>query len=678
MRYSPSFLLVLLLLPLEICHATEEVLKSRKPQTFDVAAKETLTVVRMNHGDVLRFRLRNGEMRTFVLDETSARIIERIRRGAVYSFECRLLADGQPLALRRYVGSQETFYEPWVVNGVRIWFSSSASIFEHIPIRYPEDHDSLKEDAILAVQDATLPICPQPMRPWFPIERHFIDIGQCYGGDDPWLGPYLGQACHMGMDVNMPKGTPLYAPIDFDDQWIFSADHRWRGVRRWENGDIWGLQSHHLHRLLAEEGSLLKAGAQYAEAAGKAVGETPHSHFEFHVGKGALNRGRPGGTELDPWILFWQIFETDKNTKGMIRAVIVPLAPAVTGEPVRFLASGSQAGPGGGPLRCFWTFGDGGWSDGPSPQHVFVRPGVYPVTLVVDDGRQQATHTQHITVNGEPVSSAALVLEAPDNVTFQRRPPSAADVYGWPVKHLPHTLQFTTTPNGPPTASQKILLRNAGAGVLPFASPPEVRISGNHGNWLRLRQGGEGNNQWLEVAADRRGLPEGQYEAVVFLHSPGALNAMQGFRVKLNVRPTPEADEIIVDDKEQGCFATPFFWVGHQNARVSQKGCKGRYLTNGGREDGNAIVRYTPDLSAGQYKVSFHPETPVIESSFLVRIRHASGEQTVRFAPHCSETRSLGTFEFSEGTDGFLEILARDSEGLVVVDAVVFQKTNSK
>jgi len=52
------------------------------------------------------------------------------------------------------------------------------------------------------------------MKPWFPLKERFIDVGTCYNGDDPWLGPYLGKACHMGLDINMPKGTLLHSPIE--------------------------------------------------------------------------------------------------------------------------------------------------------------------------------------------------------------------------------------------------------------------------------------------------------------------------------------------------------------------------------------------------------------------------------------------------------------------------------
>ena len=75
----------------------------REPTTHDLAAKDTFTAAEMNHGDTLRFQLRNGQTRTFILKEISAHIIEQGRGGIVYSFDCQFLADGQPLTLRRYV-----------------------------------------------------------------------------------------------------------------------------------------------------------------------------------------------------------------------------------------------------------------------------------------------------------------------------------------------------------------------------------------------------------------------------------------------------------------------------------------------------------------------------------------------------------------------------------------------
>ncbi len=651
------------------------------PRTFEARATETLAVARMNHGDTLRFTLANGETRVFELEDTVMRIVERIPRGIVYSFEARFLADGQPVTLRRFVCSQESFYEPWVINGVRLWLSSSAAIFEQVPIRYPEGRDNLEEDAIIAVQDATLPICPQRLTTWYANEDHFIDVGDCYNGDDPWLGPYLGEACHMGLDINMPRGTPLYAPLDFDDQWIFSADHRWIGVRQWDNGEVWGLQSHHIDGLREEieEHTPMEAGVHYADAAARAVGSHPHSHFEFKIGETLLDPvehdERPYGSEIDPWILFWQMFETDKAEKGEIRAIITPVGPVNTGEPTRFSAAESRPGEGAGALRHTWTFGDGGCSHDAEPEHTFTRPGVHPVTLVVEDGESRATQTHHVTVNGDPVDTSALALHVPDEVTFRERPVPAADVYGWPVTRIPHTLTFTATPGDQAPAAKHALLRNVGGGPLPAAEEPEIRYETEASGWLQARVHGWRDRQRMELAVDPEGLEPGAHEAIVHVDCPGALNSPQVLRVVAHVRPSPAASEVIVDDRDAEFHATPFFWVGHQIRIGGQlRGHNGRYLTNGGIADAGAIARFTPDLAAGRYEVLFHPATPFAESSFPVRIRHANGEETQQFAPKQRQTFSLGVYDFAEGAEGFVEISAEDAEGLVVVDAVIFRK----
>jgi len=651
-----------------------------EPAIFDFTADETLTVVRMNHGDTLRFELSPGELRTFVLEDTSARIVERSAGGIVYSFECRLLADGEPLTLQRYVCSQESFYEPWIVNGVRLWFSSSSAIFDLVPIRYPENHDSLDEvDAVLALQDATRPICPQPLSRWFKSEQ-YIDVGDCYNGDDPWLGPYLGRACHVGLDINMPKGTPLYAPLDFDTQWIFSADHRWRGVRRWPNGAVWGLQSHHVDRLLVEEETPLTQGTHYAEAAGKGVGSHPHSHFEFRVGPQVLNRGTLGGWEIDPWILFWQIFENEKRDQGTLLADLNPVSPASTGQATRFSTSELEKTNEKETIRFFWTFGDGGWSHHTAPEYEFSYPGVYPVTVVVEKGEQRSTRTQHITIRGDTISSPALVLDARDEVSFRKRPQHAADVYGWPVHQVPHTVSFTAKPQGAATRPREVLLANAGRGILPTASAPQVKYLDEPKSWLKVRLEGTADeqNQRLLLTANPQSLSPGYYEAIVAVDCPGAANSPQSFRVTLFVRPSPTDEELIIDDLDAEFYATPYFWVGHQFLRTPERGNRNRYLTNGNVNDVAAVARFTPDLAAGRYEVLFHPETPLTNANCPVRVHHARGEKRLQYHAETYPDRSLGIFEFNEGNEGFVEIHAEGSEGLVVVDAVIFRRVLEK
>lgn len=662
--------------------------RAKQPTMHDLAAKDTLAVVRMNHGDTLRYRLKSGETRTFVLQETSAHIVERVRGGIVYSFECTLLADGQPIRLRRFVCSQETFYEPWVVNGVRLWFSSSQAIFKLVPIRYPDQHDPLDVDAVLALQDATLPICPQPIQPWFPIERHFIDVGQCYNGDDPWLGPYLGQACHMGLDINMPKGTPLYAPLDFDDHWIFSADHRWRGVRRWPNGDIWALQSHHVNQMLVPERGRLKSGTHYGEAAGKGIGSHQHSHFEFRLGEGVLNRGQLGGTEVDPWILFWQIFENDRAEKGLIRAEIDPVSPASTGQGVMFAASRSRGGPQSQGLRYYWTFGDGGSSHDPAPTHTFVRPGIYPVTLVIDDGHEKATHTQHITVYGEPVKKPALALAAHSTEpSFRPRPLYSADAYGTPVTQVPHTLRFVAAPwqtgaDAPP--AKAVWLRNQGAGQLPVVDTPQVHYQGEKQGWLRYQlENKDGQDQRLMLTVDAAKAGLGNHEAAVEVNCPGAINGRQVFRVEFLVRPMADTKTVVVDDRDEGFYAPPCVWVGHQFLRCPERGHNKRYLSDGGRSEPGHSVVITPDLTAGRYEIRL-PEDAVTGPATLncyVRPRGADGpEHLIALTPEKTAKRVLGVFDFSEGNAGTIEIVPTASDGNqpAVVDALEFRRLGDR
>ena len=178
----------------------------------------------------------------------------------------------------------------------------------------------------------------------------------------------------------------------------------------------------------------------------------------------------------------------------------------------------------------------------------------------------------------------------------------------------------------------------------------------------------------LKVSANASGLGLGRYEATVTVDAPGALSSPQAFRVELDVRRPRRAETVVVDDRDEGFYCTPYFWVGHRFCRCKRPGHAGFYLTSGGRAVEGEIARFTPDLPAGRYEVSFHQETPfAAKARFDVRVRHAGGEDVVAMNP--SRSRRIGTFDFHEGTDGFVEILAAGSQGLVIADAVVFRRT---
>jgi hypothetical protein len=664
----------------------------------------------MNCGDTLQWQRMDGQMWTLVLEETSADIVQRVKPGGiVYRFDCRVKINGQSMTMRRYACSQECFYEPYVVDGVRIWPDIVKDVFDLIPVRYPRKGNLQcvpRKDARFAIQDATLRICPEPTHPWLDEPLGFIDVGRCYNGDDCYLGPYLGQACHVGMDINHPKGSLLFTPIRFDTQAYFNSvasgdnNNRWRGIRRWANGDVWALQTHHLIKLCAAENTPLKAGTEYATTAGVRVGSHEHTHFEFKIGRprsmppsGAareessiaypinfddqseLARKRPEVLHLDPWIVFWQTFEDQKAREGKLCAAIEPVGPCRTGERVQFRARGS-AGKEGQPVksRHTWAFGDGGWAVGSQVWHTFARPGVYPVTLVVDDGDTRATRTHHVTVSGDPITSPVLTLSSDGEVTFRRRASWVTDVYGWAPRSLPNTITFLARRSRPVPAVKIIRPMNAGGKVLPPMAPVSIEYAKSD-NWLRVDSRGVGNEQSLHVSADASEMAAGRYEATVRLDCPETINSPQGFRVRLVVKDDPPSTDATVDDRDASCYATPFFWVGHRFCRCprERRGFAEFYLTNGGQATPEQFVRFTPDLSRGRYEVSFREETPFAAGSeFDVRVRHASGESIVRV--HRTRPRQIGQFDFDEGMDGYVEILADGSKGLVVADAVHFHR----
>jgi len=281
--------------------------------------RETLTAVEMDAGDELVFTLADGSSRRVVLEKawasvdhtTLSDLAKPQRRGVtVCRCHCRLRIDGDRVELVRWIGSQRSFYEPWVLRGMRIWFDAAGQLFELLLHNHGECRP--RKAARFAVQDATRRICPPLLHPWCPLPADGLRIEDCYDGADCWMGPYFGAEAHGGLDINHPAGTPIFAPLAIDDHAFHDhidrgdENNRWRGVHRWPDGSVWVLGLCHLIRLLAGEHEPIAAGAHYAEGAGVHVGMYEHSHFTFAVRE-------PGAAEgeevlLDPWILFWQMY----------------------------------------------------------------------------------------------------------------------------------------------------------------------------------------------------------------------------------------------------------------------------------------------------------------------------------------------------------------------------------
>lgn len=277
--------------------------------------KDTLTAIEMNRGEFEEFELARGDVVRFELVKTSARILRttlkqlRVEEAAGrtdYAFDCVLKINGQEYTLEREVSTQKSFYEPWEIAGLRIWLDAVDDIFDFLVEAHGECRP--KKHARFAVQDVAMQICPEKLHPWCPLPEGGLKIENCYRGEDCWLGAYHGASAHGGLDINHSRGTPLWAPLDLDDQFYFNSlkmghnNNRWRGIRRWPNGAEWILQAHHMTALTVNEHEPVKKGAQFASGAGVLSGAVDHSHFVFKI----HDYGET--ISLDPWILFWQMY----------------------------------------------------------------------------------------------------------------------------------------------------------------------------------------------------------------------------------------------------------------------------------------------------------------------------------------------------------------------------------
>lgn len=661
-------------------------------------AGATLQAIEVDHGKRFVFERLDGRRIEFELVNTAAEVLLTNLRepkrpqsdgGTLYLMRCELRVNGAPLTLERYVGAQESFYEPLVIDGVRLWFDGVRAAEQVLEFNHGPCLPA--KAARFAVQDATQRICPDEVLPWFSTDRLALDIAESYAGADCWMGAYKGAEAHGGLDINVPKGTPLRAPFALDDHFLFhqlyegANNNRWRGWRTWPNGERWTVQVHHLLTLRVPEHTPIAAGEAFALGSGVNPGTHEHVHFNFKI----TPAGRETPIDLDPWILFWQTFEDERGRRGEIRAVMEPVGPSDVGQKVVLRATGSRPGLRRPGLECRWAISDGTSLRGAEVEHVFAAPGVYAIMLTVDDGGTRASTTHHVTVRGARVSKPVLQLRADDLPTFRPRRPGVTDVYGRDPGWVPYELALTARATSPRPHPRTIELVNGGGDALP---EPRVMIESltRDARWLTATVQPAGAGWRVTLQADAAGLERGYYRSDVSVACDGALNGRQNFVVTLDVPHHPamhasldlagpgergNREEVRVDDASLAgaFFATPGFWVGHRFAFWPEsRGYRGFSLISGGRPSETDFVRFTPDLDEGRFEVSLHPATPFPpDARFTVRVHHRRGDEVVWMEPHRS--RVIGVFEFAEGRDGFVELLTRGSRGGVTADCVVFR-----
>ena len=270
--------------------------------------KETMTPIEVNHGETLKYTRKDGSVLTIELLSTSANILytnkgkipadesgsdlgDMYRARTMYEFTCEVLVNGLPLEMRRYVGSQECYYEPYVINGVRIWFDGVSDIFVEDGGFLTHNHAPCmpKKKARFVLQDMTQRICPGEIHAWFKdgedkdenfiYKNNFIDIGRAFNGDDSFMGAYLGGQAHGGLDVCMAQNSLMYAPFDLDTQKGIRAN----GSKTWPDGSEWRINTGHIIEKYIPDNTPVNGGEVYGLGAIKDCADHPHAHFAFEI-----------------------------------------------------------------------------------------------------------------------------------------------------------------------------------------------------------------------------------------------------------------------------------------------------------------------------------------------------------------------------------------------------------
>ena len=129
--------------------------------------QQTLTAVELNKEQTLELTLSSGDIWKLEVVDTGAEAIPTTRKDlhfanpgtiTVIHFHADVKINGKPRSFEREISSQRSFYEPWVVDGVRIWLDAVDDAFDFMDVQtchmveltFPE-HQSIKKGTQYAV-----------------------------------------------------------------------------------------------------------------------------------------------------------------------------------------------------------------------------------------------------------------------------------------------------------------------------------------------------------------------------------------------------------------------------------------------------------------------------------------------------------------------------------------------
>lgn len=306
-----------------------------KPRTIERRAGGLMTVVELNVGDELRFTCADGRTRRLRLTGTSAAPTRREGLAITeFSFTQEYEIDGRRESFTCTVPSSDFMGRPFERDGLLLWPDAVQDIFADCggfeiekDFRHVAGTCRPMRRARLMLQDAAVGrICPDKCLWWYGEKFWPLSPEQCYMGRDCWMGTWYewrtfpsprGNEVHCGIDINMPRSSPLQTPIALDGQHYFHSlkkgnnNNRWRGVRRWNAAETWWLQSHHIDTpYLVPEDVPLAAGVRYALSGGQWAGDFCHTHFNlrtFTYSTAADGERAEESFWVNPGVLFWQM-----------------------------------------------------------------------------------------------------------------------------------------------------------------------------------------------------------------------------------------------------------------------------------------------------------------------------------------------------------------------------------
>ena len=338
------------------------------PRVVTRTASELVTVVELDVGDELRLACRNGKTRSLRLVGTSAKPTKKEGLAITeFSFTQDFEIDGVKRSFTCVVPSSDFMSKPIEWDGLLVWPDSVQDIFADCggfevekDFRHVAGTCRPMRRARLMVQDAAIGrICPDTCHWWYPEKFWPLVPEQCYMGRDCWMGTWYesrsfpsarGNEVHCGIDVNMPRSTPLETPFALDEQHYFHAvrkgnnNNRWRGIRKWNAAETWWIQSHHVDvPYVVPEGGPLAAKVRYALSGGEWAGEFTHTHFNlrtFRYGVAADGIRTEEATWVNPSVLFWQMqrdfpLPPRPETKDVAAELAFPALAAVTMRPAK-------------------------------------------------------------------------------------------------------------------------------------------------------------------------------------------------------------------------------------------------------------------------------------------------------------------------------------------------------